>query len=115
MLAPYSSTNSYLLNSDIEKVENENLRSLDAYSAQNFESDYTIAGFDIGKKRHPSHLVIFKSIKNFENIVQIHSSFLDGMDYIDQVKYLNTVTRNFDIDRGYFDNTRAELEFGMED
>jgi hypothetical protein len=43
-------------------------------------------------------------------IIQVHSSFLDGWDYTEQVKYLNTVARNFDIDKGYFDNTRTELE-----
>ncbi len=114
MLSPYASTNAFLNDEDIQGVENDDLRSMDPNLMQEFDSDYTVAGFDIGKKRHPSHLVIFSSKENTLLITQIHSSFLDNWDYTDQAKYLNTVTRHFDIDRGYFDNTRAELEFGME-
>ena len=41
---------------------------------------------------------------------QIHQSWLDGWNYSDQIEFLNEVAENFDIDRGYVDNTRGELE-----
>ena len=65
-------------------------------------------GFDIGKKRHPSHLVLFKKIGS--KIEQIHQSWLDGWAFSDQVEYLNEVAENFKITKGYIDNTRGELE-----
>lgn len=115
MLAPFANTNSYLNDKEISEVENEDLKSLDPYKVHEINSDYTVAGFDIGKKRHPSHLVIFSSKEDSIKITQIHGSFLDGIDYTDQAKFLNIVTKHFDIDRGYFDNTRAELEDRMLD
>ena len=110
MLSPYLSTSSYLNDTEIEKVENSELKTLDPYKGHDIQSDYTVAGFDIGKKRHPSHLSIFRSEEGRLKIIQIHSSFLDGWDYTDQVKYLNIATENFKIDRGYFDNTQPALE-----
>ena len=35
---------------------------------------------------------------------------MDGWDYTKQVDFINDTTERFGIDRGYFDNTRAELE-----
>ena len=66
------------------------------------------AGFYVGKKRHPSHLVIFR--RRGDIIEQVHSSFLDGWNYADQIEYLNKVSDNFDLNKGYVDNTRGELE-----
>ena len=114
MLAPFLSSLSYLNSKEIEAVENESLRSWNVYVNHSNDimeySDYTVAGFDIGKKRSPSHLVIFSS-KEFEfKIIQINSTFLDGWDYTKQAEFINEVTQNFSIHRGYFDNTRAELE-----
>ena len=54
------------------------------------------AGFDVGKKRHPSHLVIFRRIG--DKLEQIHQSWLDGWSYSDQIQYLNDVAENFPID-----------------
>ncbi|MEK6860898.1 MAG: hypothetical protein AABY07_02905, partial [Nanoarchaeota archaeon] len=66
------------------------------------------AGFDVGKKRHPSHLTVFKISRG--RIIQIHQSFLDGWSYTEQIQYLNKAVDNFAIDKGYVDNTRGELE-----
>ena len=41
---------------------------------------------------------------------QIHQSWLDGWNYTEQVEFLNDIAENFDIMRGYIDNTRGELE-----
>jgi len=109
MLIPHFSTEAYFEGEDIDKCEDKNLRSFPATKKYELESDEELfAGFDIGKKRHPSHLVIFK--KKGSKIEQIHQSWLDGWSYSDQVEYLNEVAQNFKITKGYIDNTRGELE-----
>ena len=109
MLIPHFSTESYFEAEDLEKCESSSLTN---YSAlQPFpceEDDQFFAGFDVGKKRHPSHLVIFR--RRGDIIEQVHSSFLDGWNYSDQIEYLNKVSENFDLNKGYVDNTRGELE-----
>ena len=110
LLTPYLSTSSYFSDLDMKRVENRELRSLNPSRdhSKDIDSDFTVAGFDVGKKRHPSHLVIYSS-KN-GNLQQIHQSFLDGWSYTDQIQFLNKVAFNFDIDKAYVDNTRGELE-----
>ena len=109
MLIPHFSTESYFEGEDITKCEDKNLRSFPATKKYELESgEELFAGFDIGKKRHPSHLVIFK--KKGSRIEQIHQSWLDGWSFSDQVEYLNEVAQNFKITKGYIDNTRGELE-----
>tara|TARA_R100000458_G_scaffold57962_1_gene65068 strand:- start:332 stop:1645 length:1314 start_codon:yes stop_codon:yes gene_type:complete len=109
LLQPHFNTEAYFDTEDIEKCEDGNLRSLPTTLKHNFEEDEDIfAGFDVGKKRHPSHLVVFK--RKGERIEQIHQSWLDGWDYSDQIIYLNEVAENFGLTKGYIDNTRGELE-----
>jgi len=108
MLTPYLSTESYLNDEDIGKCENDKLESLNPYTKHDIEADFVFAGFDVGKKRHPSHLAIFK-IKD-KIITQIHQAFLDSWDYTEQISHLNLIAENFDLDRAYVDNTRGELE-----
>jgi hypothetical protein len=81
-----------------------------------------VAGFDIGKKVHPSHLAIFvkKSTTDPDtqetaySYKQIYSFWMDGWDYYKQVEYINQAIAFFNIDRLRFDNTRAEFEFAIE-
>jgi len=110
MLVPHFATESYFDAEDIEKCEVDTLRSAPATKEfTNYEvADQFFGGYDVGKKKHPSHLVIFR--KRGENIEQIHSSFLDGWSYSDQIEYLNEVADNFHLTSGYIDNTRGELE-----
>ena len=110
MLIPHFATESYFEGEDIEKCQDETLRSFPATKKfTDWETgDQIFGGFDVGKKRHPSHLVLFK--KRGERIEQIHHSFLDGWSYSDQIEYLNEVADNFDMTSGYVDNTRGELE-----
>ena len=70
------------------------------------------AGFDVGKKRHPSHLAVFARVMVDDEwkLVQIHQQFLDNVDYVDQVEYLTEAIENLKITKCYIDNTRAELE-----
>ena len=109
MLIPHFSTESYFEAEDLEKCESSKLINCDAtipFPCE--EDDQFFAGFDVGKKRHPSHLVIFR--RRGDTIEQVHSSFLDGWNYSDQIEYLNKVSENFELNKGYVDNTRGELE-----
>ena len=109
MLIPHFSTESYFESEDIEKCEDGSLRNLPASKSYEPEGHEDIfAGFDVGKKRHPSHLVIFRQVGS--RVEQIHQSWLDGWSYTDQIEYLNEVAENFNITKGYLDNTRGELE-----
>ena len=107
MLIPHFSTEAYFDEEDIIKCEDETLRNVSATIP--YETTNQIyAGFDVGKKRHPSHLVIFE--QDGDTLKQIHQSFLDGWSYSDQIEYLNDVAKNFGLTKGYIDNTRGELE-----
>ena len=109
MLVPQLSSETYFVTEDIEKCEDSSLRAFPA--TQPYVKDMgeqLFAGFDVGKKRHPSHLVIFS--RKGELIKQVHQSWLDGWSYSDQIVFLNEVAQNFDLDKGYIDNTRGELE-----
>tara|TARA_R110000765_G_scaffold238530_1_gene341230 strand:+ start:47 stop:1690 length:1644 start_codon:yes stop_codon:yes gene_type:complete len=109
LLKPFLSQESYFSEDDIAKVLDYTLRSYPANHKHEFpEADRIYAGFDVGKKRHPSHLVIFK--KSGDNIEQIHQTWLDGWDYTAQIEFLNEVAQNFNLTKGYIDNTRGELE-----
>jgi len=74
------------------------------------EEKDVIGGFDIGKKAHPSHLVILEYDIQKKKYVQIHSKWMDGWDYIDQLDYLKEACDTFDMYALYYDNTRAEFE-----
>ena len=109
LLVPHLSTESYFEPEDIIKCEVRSLHNHSAYKDYELKgSDSLFAGFDVGKKRHPSHLVIFR--RNGSEIEHVHQSWLDGWSYSDQIDYLNEVAKNFNIQSGYIDNTRGELE-----
>ena len=109
MLIPHWSTEAYFEMEDIQKCEDRTLKQYPASRKYHKQPDEKLyAGFDVGKKRHPSHLVIFRVVGN--KIEQLHQSWLDGWNYSDQIEYLNDVAENFELEKGYIDNTRGELE-----
>jgi len=109
LLEPFYSSETYFSGEDINKIVDPSLRNLPALARHKFDEHTEIfGGFDVGKKRHPSHLAIFRKTRS--KVEQIHSSYLEGWNYTDQVGYLNEVAENFNMTRGYIDNTRAELE-----
>ena len=109
MLIPHFSTEAYFEDDDISNAQDPDLKNYPISKGYQLDRDEELfAGFDVGKKRHPSHLVIF-SVKNGKT-KQIHQSWLDGWSYSDQIEYLNEVAENFDLTKGYIDNTRGELE-----
>ena len=108
LLVPHLSTQAYFEEEEITKCEVFNLVNHSAYKKYEEPTDQLFAGFDVGKKRHPSHLVIFR--KRGDVLEQVHQSWLDGWSYSDQIEYLNQVAENFNLQNGYVDNTRGELE-----
>lgn len=109
LLQPYLSTNGYLSYEEIKDCDNAELVCLDPHKLHDdIDSDFTVAGADIGKKNHPSHVSIFRS-KN-GRMIQVLQVFLDKWAYTDQVAFFNELVKNFHIDRAYIDNTRGELE-----
>lgn len=76
-----------------------------------------VGGFDIGKKRHPSHLALFikkySETEDGDEIIsyrQIYSFWMDGWQYEKQYKELNQICELFNVSKLYYDNTRAEFE-----
>lgn len=84
------------------KLENKN------YLKKYETSNDVVAGLDIGKKSHPSHLAVFEIVNGKR--IQLHQKFMDNWDYIDQVEYCIEAIKNFKIDKLYYDNTRGEFE-----
>ena len=110
MLAPRLSEDAYITENELLSCEDDTLVSLDTREEHTFESTCTVAGFDIGKRRHPSHLSIYRTDPVTEEVIQVCQIWLDGWSYEDQIDLLNDAVVNFGIDRGYFDNTRGEFD-----
>jgi hypothetical protein len=111
LLLPYLSQNAYLDDDQIKGVEDENLKGINPYTEHKELADvyeYIVAAVDIGKKRHPSHVVAFGA-RNGE-LIQIYQEFLDGWEYTDQVEFLNMVMDNLQVDIGYIDTTRGDMD-----
>jgi hypothetical protein len=82
------------------------------------QDEIVVAGLDIGKKVHPSHLALFA--KKFEHeddkgkdiysYRQVYGHWFDGIDYKDQVDHVNRVCEYFNVSNLYYDDTRGELQ-----
>lgn len=81
-----------------------------------FGDKQVFAGFDIGKKTHPSHLWVGVEEGEGEtsSIRQIHSKFMDGWDYGRQIEYLDKAIQEFNINKLHYDDTRSEFEIAKE-
>lgn len=88
--------------------------------AEGYEGNHDIvAGLDIGKHRHPSHLVIHERWELTEldrngepkyMYRQLRSEWLDGMNYNAQWEHLLDVVALYNIILLRYDNTRGEFE-----
>lgn len=120
MARPIKSVNSY-----IPQTQYENAVRLKPWKLKDhnrfLHDKLVVAGFDIGKKRHPSHLAAF--IKTFIPAVdedgeelmipkfsQIFNKWFDGVNYSLQIEYLNRFCDAFNVFRLSYDNTRSEFE-----
>jgi len=109
MLSPVYSEESFFKKEEL-------LEAVDVSLETNLNSLQTrndvIAGWDIGKKTHPSHFTIFEIVDDIW--VQRFEIFMDGWDYDKQLKYVEAQMERFQVDKCYFDNTRGEFEKAME-
>jgi hypothetical protein len=80
LLVPHLTTEAYFDAEEIKACENEDLINYDAYKEFDGPAGDVFAGFDVGKRRHPSHVVLFK--KRGEVLQQIHQAWLDNGKYI---------------------------------
>jgi len=107
MCAPAMSEESFLQRETLMKCVDNTL--LNYKFNQIRESESTIVGgFDIGKKRHPSHFAVFEITG--DKWTMIHHKFMDGWDYIKQIEYLQECIDNMSIYKVFYDATRGELE-----
>jgi hypothetical protein len=67
-----------------------------------------VAGLDLGKRRHPSHLAVLLPIKS--KIYQVSSVWFDGEPYTKQITEIKQIFKKFNVQLCYFDNTRHELD-----
>ncbi|KKN37329.1 hypothetical protein LCGC14_0764720 [marine sediment metagenome] len=83
-----------------------------------YETDNrVIAAADIGKKRHPSHVVVFELIERKNKkprLKQLISKYLEGWGYIRQKEYFEELIKKLGIEVFPFDNTRGEFETFIE-
>lgn len=104
--SPVRSEDAYFTLGEIEDREKENLK--DMWKTPEKVKGLCFAGFDIGKKRNPSHLAVYSVEGN--KTTQIHQKWMDGWQYGRQKDYLNEAARKFKIVKGFYDNTRGEFE-----
>jgi len=104
--SPVRSEDAYFTLGEIEERENVSLK--DMWKTPQKVKGLCFAGLDIGKKRNPSHLVVYSVEGN--KITQIHQKWMDGWQYIRQKDYINEAARKFKIVKGFYDNTRGEFE-----
>ncbi len=130
LVRPVYSENAFIEKKKLDEVINPQLKNYSVFEwAQLREArkkakqrdDYdSVAGYDLGKKAHPSHFVIFEKRpvkidgKEVMKRIQVHSKWFDQVDYQDQLAYIRQAIETFGVYRCYFDGTRGELEMMQE-
>jgi len=118
LCTPVYSTKAFFNKEDlIARIVNKDLVSMKITVPYRAAGD-VIAGYDIGKKTHPSHFSVFEERDG--KFVMIHQKFMDGWSYSNgkeydednptQLEYIKLAIRNFQIREIHFDNTRGEYE-----
>jgi hypothetical protein len=117
-LLPVRLADGFFTRGEIESKIDKELINYNNLTREREEYEFGIcyAGFDIGKKRHPSHLAVFELIEEIKIawLIQVCSLWLDEYEYQEQVRVLNKAIRKFKIGTLYFDNTRSEIESYIE-
>ena len=68
------------------------------------------AGWDLGKKRHPAHVVVVGRTRN-GHLWQLRPSWwFDGWDYDTQLSFVKSIIVKYKVRVLAYDNTRGELE-----
>lgn len=107
MCSPVWSEDAYFKRDEIYAIVNKDLEEEKRPGGQ-WKGGETIAGVDIGKKAHPSHIVIFHKLQGINTM--IYEVFLDGWDYTKQIELLESLREFYLIDEIRYDNTRGEYE-----
>lgn len=107
MCVPARSADGYFIPEEVRDIVNKDLVAFVPHETYQFNGVLK-AGFDIGKKRHPSHLVVFEEING--KMKQRLSFYMEEWDYIRQVEFLKMVIKNWGIKLLVYDNTRSEFE-----
>lgn len=109
MCSPVYTEEAFFKKEQILKVVDEtNARKLKP-SQKHQTKNNVIAGFDVGKKVHPSHLAVFEEDDRGIRTM-IYQKFMDHWTYIKQAEFLYYIIDQFGIDRLYYDATRGEFE-----
>jgi len=119
LCSPVYTEDAWLEEKEVKAAINPDLKGYTAVGEKvTLEGDIT-AGFDIGRKRHPSHLAVFQTRDGKSR--QLASIWMDGWDYTNQTgeydpnhpsqfEYLLLAKERFGIDRLYYDGTRGEFD-----
>ena len=108
-LTPVWSAESFFSKEQIMSVVNPELSSVKQLKTKN----EVTAGWDIGKKAHPSSFSVFEHVplgKERFIAVQRHQLWMDGWDYHKQLDTVKELVYRLRIDTVNFDNTRGEME-----
>jgi len=106
LCAPVRGEEGYFAHSEIEDIIDADLQEIDIDTFETQDEIY--GGFDIGKKRHPSHLALF--VNRAGRLVQIMSKWMEGWDYSEQIEYLVMLCEKISPRCIKYDNTRSEFE-----
>ena len=109
-LTPVVVTDQFLTKQDLLPIIDLNLKEWNLTTEFGNEARLGVyGGFDVGKKVHPSHVVILLELPS-KSLITLYQAFMDHMPYPQQVKMLNLLAQRFNISRGYFDSTFNVLE-----
>lgn len=111
----YMTKPSYTEDAYIERARLMKVVDKDLEECKNYNGDYdVVGGMDLGKKAHPSHLVLYERRRDNETgkwkYKQLLSKWFDGVDYSDQLTQVKMLVEQFKVVKLRYDNTRAEFE-----
>lgn len=108
MCSPVWSEDAYFKRDELMKVVDKHLKQETMNASKWKVRGYVMAGLDIGKKAHPSHLSIF--LLENGHYTQLYEEFMYSWDYTKQVAHINGLIEFYRIDELRYDATRGELE-----
>jgi len=123
MCSPVYSEDAYLNEKELRSRVNPKLSNINIWtekSKEHIKNLDIIGGWDIGKKAHPSHFVVYTRDET-NHWIQRLNVWMDNWDYNNstgkydpkkptQLEYISTSIKNLGIDTIYYDATRGELE-----
>lgn len=105
---PVRSEEGYFTSLEVDSVIEDRYKNY-GFTRQPKINGFCYGGYDIGKKRHPSHISLFAQNRH-GRFIQIASIWLDNQDYTVQLKIMQQLCEYYNVQEIYYDNTRAEME-----